>query len=485
MIDAFLAANPGPVALTLSSGGRARLTGTSALAGNGDGVLEVPASSLPGVRDSFERAGRRVWVADALRTSRTHGAPLADAGWALSDIHCAKTAVRALDPRRNRPAPEPGVGTVHELVAALEGRTAGERAAATRLHTEEVLVRRRALTGWVIDEPLAKSRLRQYREEYRAISLALGVDLDAGRAAQVAWLERIGVVPALDDEGYLALDKCDVSGCSDPGLWASFRIALRARVQAAVLRNILRRVRGRRVYPEEFELNSAVSGRMAIRGPGLMALARELRPILRARPGHVLVSVDHSGAELRILATLAGCAALRASILGGDPYEELAQACGIERAAAKQAILAWSYGQSLQGAAGAFGADVAKGLHEVIPALWPGLARLRRDAAARARGGEDLHTLFGRRLPTPDRPEVALNLLAQGSGRDALSACLERVAAAGYQDQLWLPFHDALYLEVPHEDAPRVSSHLEELMRVDLGDGIVLQGRAEVARAWH
>src|SRR5690606_19895357 len=143
---------------------------------------ELPASSqhLRELRATAQAAHRRLWVADALATSRRHGASLAAAGWELADLRCAKTAVRALDPRRERPTPAPGVGPVRELAEALRTRSEAERQAALRLHEEEVLVRRRALTGWRVDERLARRLWRELDDEVRAIESATGAPMGRG-----------------------------------------------------------------------------------------------------------------------------------------------------------------------------------------------------------------------------------------------------------------------------------------------------------------
>lgn len=487
-LEAFFAANPGPVGLTLSAtGDRLRLTGSAALLAEGSpaGVVEMPASSqhLRELRATAQAAHRRLWVADALATSRRHGVVLAAAGWELGEVHCAKTALRALDPRRGREAPSPGVGAVRSLVEALRGRSEAERQAALRLHEEEVLVRRRALTGWRVDERLARRLWRELDDEVRAIAGATGAPMGRGREARAEWLASIGVIAVTDTDGFLDLERCDVSNCTEPEKWFLFRRALRQRTQAGVLRNLLNRVENGRVVPESFEVNSAVTGRMAARRPGVLGLARDFRPVLRPVPGRVIVGVDHSGAELRVLAVVSGCERLRQSILAGDPYEELAAACGLDRAAAKIGALAWSYGQRLAGATAVHGEAEARALHEAIERLWPGLVRAKAEMVERARGGEQLHTLRGRRLPVPARPELALNLVVQGSARDYFGECLQRIAARGWD--LFMPLHDAAYVEVDATVAPAIARELEEAMTVDLGNGILLRGTPEVMTAWH
>jgi len=93
------------------------------------------------------------------------------------------------------------------------------------------------------------------------------------------------------------------------------------------------------------------AGRMTA-SAGLHNLPAELRPAVRAEPGHVLVRADLGQVEPRVLAVVARDEGLAAAARADDMYLPVAAQLGCDRPTAKVAILAAMYGQTT-GTAGA------------------------------------------------------------------------------------------------------------------------------------
>ena len=214
-----------------------------------------------------------------------------------------------------------------------------------------------------------------------------------------------------------------------------------------------------------------------------MSLMTELRGIVLSEHGHDILEVDHSSAEILVLARLIGSPAFSRRVLSGDPYQQLADATGLARNVVKPRLLAFVFDESLRGSAKSVGTEAAALIHEAIRQLFPEIVAWRAEQTERARRGERLTTLWGRPLPVLDglsyetRPGLAANAQVQGSARDAFGHAVRAADSAGLT--LFFPLHDALYVLAPHGTAAESSRLLVEAMTVDLGEGIVLSGKAK------
>ncbi len=208
------------------------------------------------------------------------------------------------------------------------------------------------------------------------------------------------------------------------------------------------------------------AGRMTA-SAGLHNLPAELRPAVAAEAGHVLVRADLGQIEPRVLAAVAGDAALAAATDTDDLYAPVAARLGVSRDAAKVGVLAAMYGQRSGTAGLAF-----RAMERAYP-----VAMAYLDAADQAgREGRDVRTYGGRfvRLGRPDPdadPETARraaaargrygrNAVIQGAAAEVFKAWAATVRArlAGSGAGIVLCLHDELLVHAPEADGQDVAA---------------------------
>lgn len=137
-----------------------------------------------------------------------------------------------------------------------------------------------------------------------------------------------------------------------------------------------------------------VTGRWASSGGGALQIPRQLRPALRADPGWLLVSADVAQLEPRVLAAMAGDAAMAAAGAATDLYAGIVETGVVEtRTEAKVAVLGALYGSTT--------GDSAR----LVPRLrrtFPDAMRLVDRAAEVGEVGGTVTTWLGRSSPPPD-----------------------------------------------------------------------------------
>jgi DNA polymerase-1 len=225
--------------------------------------------------------------------------------------------------------------------------------------------------------------------------------------------------------------------------------------------------------------SDGASGRMTA-SAGLHNLPAELRPAVRAEPGHVLVRADLGQVEPRVLAAVSGDTGLARAAQEDDLYAPVAAALRCDRPTAKVAVLAAMYGQT-SGTAGA-------ALRDLDRAYPTAMAHLRAAEAAGVRG-EDLRTYGGRLLRlsgarAPGEPVGEHVAVPAGAGRFARNAVVQGAAAELFkawaatvrdglvaldtgsgQGRIVLCLHDELLLHVPAEAADDAAALLTGALR--------------------
>jgi len=223
-----------------------------------------------------------------------------------------------------------------------------------------------------------------------------------------------------------------------------------------------------------------VTGRWASDGGGALQLPHQLRSAVRADPGWALVVADAAQLEPRILAAMAGDAAMIAAGADGDLYSGLVAAGVVDtRDQAKVAMLSAMYG----GTTG----DGGRLLPRLAKAYPAAIAMV--DAAARAgERGEQVRTWLGRTSP-PGRRDAAQQQ-ARAWGRFTRNFIVQGTAAewalcwlGGIRGRLVAEFdgpfpeavphlvfflHDEVIVHAPQEDAARVAEIIHEAA-VDAG----------------
>jgi len=239
-----------------------------------------------------------------------------------------------------------------------------------------------------------------------------------------------------------------------------------------------------------FLQTSTTTGRLASINPNLQNIpirtetGREIRACFVAEPGNVLLSVDYSQVELRVLAHIAGEQVLKDIFeRGEDVHTETAAAVfdtapdqltvGM-RSKAKMVNYGIVYGLSAFGLADRLRIEQEEAQQFIDRYLerFPAVAQFMADAVKQAEEHGYVSTLFGRRRQIPEirarqwatrklGERLAVNSIIQGTAADiikvAMVRCHDALATAGLQTRVILQIHDELLFEGPAEEAERAT----------------------------
>lgn len=241
----------------------------------------------------------------------------------------------------------------------------------------------------------------------------------------------------------------------------------------------------------------AVTGRLSSVEPNLQnipvktAQGRRIREAFIAAPGYVLVSLDYSQIELRIMAHLSGDEnLLRAFAEDQDVHSATAaEIFGIaasevmsdQRRVAKTINFGLIYGMSAFGLARALGLErnAAQAYIDRYFSRYPGVAAYMQSTRELARQQGYVKTVFGRRLWLPEinspnrqrrdaAERAAINAPMQGTAADliklAMVACANWLIQDNLRSRLIMQVHDELVLEVHEAELETVRNKLPELM---------------------
>jgi DNA polymerase-1 len=268
-----------------------------------------------------------------------------------------------------------------------------------------------------------------------------------------------------------------------------------------------------RIHTTFLQVNAA-TGRLASINPNLQNIpirtetGREIRACFVAEPGDVLLSVDYSQVELRVLAHIAGEDVLREIFKRGeDVHTETASAVfelpaerldvGM-RSKAKMVNYGIVYGLSAYGLADRLqiGQDEAQEFIDRYLARFPAVAQFMKDAVEQAVEHGYVSTLFGRRRQIPEirarnwqtrklGERLAVNSVIQGTAADIIKVAMvrahEALKAEGLRTRTILQIHDELLFEGPPEEMDRATeivtremvgaAQLDPPLTVDAGVG--------------
>ncbi len=249
-----------------------------------------------------------------------------------------------------------------------------------------------------------------------------------------------------------------------------------------------------------WEQTTAATGRISSSEPNLQnipirsELGRAIRRAFVAPPGHVLVASDYSQIELRVLAHLSGDRLLlEAFRSGADVHQRTAMAVfgvGPEsvsremRRRAKAVNFGVIYGQTEGGLAQALGIPRAEASSFIATYFQQheGVRRFMNDVLDRARQGQAVYSMLGRRRLLPEiassnraarlaAERMAMNMPIQGSAADLLKLAMLRLETPPSKgSRMILTVHDELVFEVPEEEQSEACENLRASMQsvVDL-----------------
>ena len=263
-----------------------------------------------------------------------------------------------------------------------------------------------------------------------------------------------------------------------------------------------------------YAMAATSTGRLSSNDPNLQNIpirseeGRKIRRAFIADAGHLLLSADYSQIELRVLAHMAGIAALKeafakdvdvhavtASQMFGVPIEGMDP---LLRRNAKMINYGIIYGIGAFGLAQRLGIefDVARRYIEAYFERYPGIRDYMERAKDEARAHGYVTTLFGRICATPEirsgnpsrrgyAERAAINAPIQGSAADIMKRAMIRadraLANSNLGARMLLQVHDELVFEVPEDeieptadlirDVMEHAAHLEVPLVVEVGWG--------------
>ena len=259
-----------------------------------------------------------------------------------------------------------------------------------------------------------------------------------------------------------------------------------------------------------YSIAGANTGRLASTDPNLQNIpvrteeGRRIREAFVAPEGRVLVSLDYSQIELRILAHIADIPALKqafkdgldihamtASEMFGVPVEGMDP---MIRRQAKAINFGVIYGISGFGLARNLRIPraEAQGFIDRYFERFPGIRAYMDETIEFAKKHEFVSTLFGRRINTPQinakgpgagfAKRAAINAPIQGTAADVIRRAMIRMPAAikGIDARMLLQVHDELLFEVAEDQADRLTHVAKEVMENASDPAVKLDVRLEV-----
>jgi DNA polymerase-1 len=266
-----------------------------------------------------------------------------------------------------------------------------------------------------------------------------------------------------------------------------------------------------------FALAITNTGRLSSTDPNLQNIpirteeGRKIRRAFIAKPGYVLLSVDYSQIELRLVAEMAGIEALKhafregidihamtASQVFGVPLDQMT---GEIRRKAKAinfgiiyGISGFGLGRQLGISAGEANAFIKKYLER-----FPELAAYMDRTKEFCRRNGYVTTLFGRHChiqgiaeKNPARRQFAerqaINAPIQGTAADIIKRAMIRIPPAltnaGLKGRMLLQVHDELVLEVPEAEATETADLVRQTMEAAASLGVPLVAEAGTGHSW-
>ncbi len=246
-----------------------------------------------------------------------------------------------------------------------------------------------------------------------------------------------------------------------------------------------------------FALAATSTGRLSSNDPNLQNIpirteeGRAIRTAFVAAPGHVLVSLDYSQIELRILAHMADIPALKTAFREGLDIHAMtaSEVFGVPlpqmtpeiRRRAKAINFGIIYGISAFGLSNnlRIPRGDAQAFIDAYFERFPGIRDYIETTKEAARAQGYVETLFGRRIHTPGiqnrgphrgfAERAAINAPIQGSAADIIRRAMIRIpaamASAKLTGQMLLQVHDELLFEVPQAEAEATIETVRDAMQ--------------------
>jgi DNA polymerase-1 len=243
-----------------------------------------------------------------------------------------------------------------------------------------------------------------------------------------------------------------------------------------------------------YSIAGANTGRLASTDPNLQNIpvrteeGRRIREAFVAPPGKVLVSLDYSQIELRILAHIADIPALQKAFMDGIDIHAMTasemfnvpldQMTSDVRRKAKAINFGVIYGISGFGLARNLRIPraEAQGFIDRYFERFPGIKEYMSETVKFAQANGHVETLFGRKIHTPEinakgpgagfAKRAAINAPIQGTAADVIRRAMIRMPSAikGLPAKMLLQVHDELLFEVDEDAADTLAKVAKEVM---------------------
>jgi DNA polymerase-1 len=243
-----------------------------------------------------------------------------------------------------------------------------------------------------------------------------------------------------------------------------------------------------------YSLVGAVTGRLSSTDPNLQNIpirteeGRRIREAFVSPAGRVLVSLDYSQIELRILAHVADLGSMQQAFRDGIDIHALTasemfnvpldQMTSDIRRRAKAINFGVIYGISGFGLARNLRIPraEAQGFIDRYFERFPGIKEYMSETVRFAQGSGFVQTLFGRKIHTPEinakgptagfAKRAAINAPIQGTAADIIRRAMIRMpqAIAGLDAKMLLQVHDELLFDVAQDDAPELTRRARQIM---------------------
>jgi DNA polymerase I-like protein with 3'-5' exonuclease and polymerase domains len=251
-----------------------------------------------------------------------------------------------------------------------------------------------------------------------------------------------------------------------------------------------------RVRPTVYTLGAS-TGRMSCVRPNLQQVPRSggVRACVTADSGHVLISADFSGIELRVAAALSGDDNLRRMIIDGvDIHWLIARqvfgphATKADRYAVKPMVYGKLYGAGIPTLAAQVGCgiDLAEAVVNTLDASTPALAEWSAKLRDRVQAGLVNFPIYsGATLHLPHgRPHAAPNYAIQRTARELLVDAMLRWRDTRWGNSVLLPVHDEIIAMVPEHDGPAATAALVDCMQTNFQGVPIVAEADQPSHAW-
>ncbi len=266
-----------------------------------------------------------------------------------------------------------------------------------------------------------------------------------------------------------------------------------------------------------FQMTVTATGRLSSTEPNLQNiptrtdLGSQIRRLFTAEEGCVLVDADYSQIELRLLAHMAGDAAMQQAFAQGADFHTVTaarvfhvppeQVSADMRRSAKAVNFGIVYGISAFSLSQDIGVTVAeaRSYMERYFDTYQGVKRYMTDVVEQAKERGYVETLWHRRRALPELKSsnfnmrafgerVALNMPIQGTAADIIKLAMvkvrQRLLAEGLEARLIMQVHDELIVECPEAEQEKVKELLTEEMEQVARLAVPLRAEAHAGRNW-